>query len=200
MTRKERRLINKLNALRSTGPKSSAGKETSSLNATTHGLTSKRIVLPHESQADFDTLRDALHSKHKPAGEVEKQLVEQVAQTWWRLQRAYRVEAAFLARQESDDAIVDMFLNPAQCKQMQLMMRYLAAAERAWNKALSELRRVQTERRKQEAAENALAGPAASAQPPQTTTTCTQTGFVSHLHADIDAVLAEIDEYSEEAA
>jgi hypothetical protein len=168
MTRKQRRLINKVNAMNSTGPKTAEGKEASTQNATTHGLTSKRVVLPHESQEEFDALRASLHTQHKPVGDVEKELVDQIAQTWWRLQRAYRIEASFLeqsvnnieneyaARHEGDDALAQMFLRQMETKQMQLMMRYVAAAERAWNKALSELRRIQGERRKNQKEEQKM--------------------------------------------
>jgi hypothetical protein len=201
MTRKQRRLINKVNAMKSSGPKTDAGKETSSRNATAHGLTSKRVVLPHESQEEFDAQRAALHDQHKPVGDVEKELVDQIAQTWWRLQRAYRVEASFLeqsvfcieneyaARHEGDQALAQMFLRPIETKQMQLMMRYVAAAERAWNKALSELRRLQTERRKSEKVESKMAirrlwAAGIASQPEDTEQLTPEVGFVSQLAAN----------------
>ena len=226
MTRKQRRLINKLNAAafesagisqrnranaaNSTGPKTEAGKEASSRNATTHGLTSKRVVLPHESQEEFDAQRAALHDQHKPVGDVEKELVDQIAQTWWRLQRAYRVEASFLeqsvncieneyaARHEGDAALAQMFLRPIETKQMQLMMRYVAAAERAWNKALSELRRLQTERRKSEKEEKAMAlklqwFAGNTVEKPQEEQLTQTVGFVSQLAAEAVSEPSEID-------
>jgi hypothetical protein len=221
MTRKERRLINRANAKLSTGPKTDAGKEASGRNATTHGLTSKRVVLPHESQEEFDAQRAALHDQHKPVGEVEKELVDQIAQTWWRLQRAYRIEASFLeqsvhcieneyaARHEGDDALAQMFLRTIETKQMQLMMRYVAAAERAWNKALSELRRLQAERRKNEKVESKMAirrlwaagiasqpqdAAGIASQPKDTEQLTPEVGFVSQLAADAVSEPSAIDD------
>ncbi|HZU23927.1 MAG TPA: hypothetical protein VFA04_00300 [Bryobacteraceae bacterium] len=45
-------LANQKNATSSTGPRTEAGKATSSQNAVSHGLTGGFRVLPHENQAD----------------------------------------------------------------------------------------------------------------------------------------------------
>jgi hypothetical protein len=44
---------NRRNAQQSTGPRSEAGKRTSSLNALRHGLTSRMVVLPTEDLAAY---------------------------------------------------------------------------------------------------------------------------------------------------
>jgi len=42
---------------RSTGPRTAAGKQRSSLNALSHGLTAASQVLPSEDQATYDAHR-----------------------------------------------------------------------------------------------------------------------------------------------
>ncbi len=52
-------LANQQNATQSTGPKSPAGKATSSANAIRHGLSGAFAILPHESRETFDELAAA---------------------------------------------------------------------------------------------------------------------------------------------
>ena len=52
----KRKLSSRLNALKSTGPKSPQGKQASSLNASTHGAYARSIVLPGESVADYEAM------------------------------------------------------------------------------------------------------------------------------------------------
>ncbi len=58
-TQINRARINKKNARRSTGPKSVAGKQKSSLNALRHGLTGQIVVMPTE---DLDAYQSHLKS------------------------------------------------------------------------------------------------------------------------------------------
>ena len=62
---------NQANALLSTGPRTDAGKEIVSTNALSHGLTSTRVILPGESQQEFDKLRDSVVSEYGPGNPVE---------------------------------------------------------------------------------------------------------------------------------
>ena len=49
---------NRANALRSTGPRTEAGKAASSGNALRHGFTARRVVIEGEDPVLFDRLRD----------------------------------------------------------------------------------------------------------------------------------------------
>jgi hypothetical protein len=162
MSNAARALANRVNAQASTGPRTEEGKAASRLNATSHSMTSKSTVLPHESQEQYDFVLQGLVAAHKPANENERLLVERLAQAHWRLQRCYSVERAFLenriaaAQQEAPDmdpdaAIAQMFVDKADSSRMRLVMRYLAAAERTFHKAGSDLAKAQAERRKQAA-------------------------------------------------
>jgi len=51
---------NRLNAQKSTGPKTDAGKLTTRLNSLKHGLAAQLTVLPFESQAEYDALENDL--------------------------------------------------------------------------------------------------------------------------------------------
>jgi hypothetical protein len=50
-----RATINQINAQKSNGPRTEAGKERSSLNALRHGLTARTAVLDSENQTDYET-------------------------------------------------------------------------------------------------------------------------------------------------
>jgi hypothetical protein len=146
---------NRANALRSTGPRTEEGKTASSLNSLNHGLASKQLVLPHESREDYEALHASFTKDYKPANATERELVRRMADAWWRLQRAYRVENAFLSKcmeagGSSDDAMAGLFLDPKEQARMRLFMRYLGAAERAWNKSLADFNQVRRERLKSE--------------------------------------------------
>jgi hypothetical protein len=83
---------NRANAAHSTGPKTEAGKKRSSLNAYRHGLTGQTIILPAE---DLDAYQDFTHTfftDYKPVGTLEKQLVQSLADTSWRLNRGAALE------------------------------------------------------------------------------------------------------------
>ncbi|WP_141701773.1 hypothetical protein [Methyloceanibacter marginalis] len=57
---------NKANAKKSTGPKTEAGKSCSSMNALTHGLTAKTVLILGESGDSFEALRAALRRSISP--------------------------------------------------------------------------------------------------------------------------------------
>ena len=48
---------NRRNALRSTGPKTEAGKQRSSKNAVRHGLTAETVIEPFEDPEDYKAFR-----------------------------------------------------------------------------------------------------------------------------------------------
>src|ERR1700704_2945720 len=82
-----RDVINRANARHSTGLRSTIGKQHSSLNAVTHGLTSQSPVLPAEDLAAFNSHSQAFFDEYQPKGATEKQLVQDLAATSWRINR-----------------------------------------------------------------------------------------------------------------
>lgn len=140
---------NRLNAQRSTGPKTSEGIQASSRNAIRHGLTGTQIVMPGEDAAAYEELRKGMSESYKPATEAERVIVDQIAANAWRLMRAQRIETAFFAKlaegaDDPDAAIAAAFID--RPKDVARMHRYVTAANNAYFKALRELARLQKER------------------------------------------------------
>jgi hypothetical protein len=100
MASKKQIAANQANAERSTGPKSQLGKARSRLNARTHGLTAKHLLVGDEDEASFNELRAELMEQHHPQAPLEAELVDRLAGILWRLRRVPFFEAAILdARQ-----------------------------------------------------------------------------------------------------
>lgn len=85
---------NQRNALRSTGPRSDAGKARSRLNAMQHGLTARHVLLPGEDPREFEAFRRAAFDSLLPEGEVESQLADRVVTLLWRMRRIPLFEVA----------------------------------------------------------------------------------------------------------
>jgi len=146
---------NRLNALRSTGPKSPEGKARASLNALTHGFTAQQLVLSIEDQAAFEQLRQALFDEHQPATPTEVLLVERIVAAAWRLSRIRSAATAALdrairSRSESypkEDSLT--LLSRALCGDIDWhdrLARYEARLDRTLSKALAELRDLRARR------------------------------------------------------
>jgi hypothetical protein len=187
MSATARAIVNRENAQSSTGPKTETGKAASRMNALGHGLTSTTVVLPHENPEAYRAMHRGLVEAHKPANANEAVLVEHVAHAYWRLQRCYAIESAFLenciaaSEEHPEAAMANLFIDKAESSRMRLLMRYLGSAERAYNKALADLHKAQAERRKQEqedAAVQAMADLYSDPRPAEK-----PDGFVSHLLA-----------------
>jgi hypothetical protein len=125
---------NKANALLSTGPVTPEGKATSSQNNFKHGLYSKQLVMKGENPADLDALKADLIAEHQPANTTEELLVNEMAEQYWRLKRARRIEASIF----SADSLVIPHMNAVQ--------RLMASAERGFHKALKTLGELQKQR------------------------------------------------------
>ena len=131
---------NQANAQLSTGPRSPEGKAVSSQNRRSYGLTGAFVVLPHEDENEYQALYEGLIREHQPATETEKVLVKKMAQHQWMADRA-------LYQQANCFYTEDFF---AFEKQISLFMRYHTMHDRAFHKAMVELRKAQKERRDQE--------------------------------------------------
>ena len=57
MTSQKKTITNRLNAKKSTGPKTVLGKRRSSLNSITHGLTCEKNVSIGENKKEFEELK-----------------------------------------------------------------------------------------------------------------------------------------------
>jgi len=85
-------LSNCANAQHSTGPRTEEGKKRSSLNALRHGLTGHTIVLPSEDLAAYERHVQSFADEYQPQGATERQLVQDLADTAWRINRIPALE------------------------------------------------------------------------------------------------------------
>ncbi len=92
----KQKAANRRNAQKSTGPRTPEGKAKTKLNALKHGLTAETIVLPFESAADYDELRQSVLDDLKPKGITQQILVERFVQRHWVAQRLARTEKAWI--------------------------------------------------------------------------------------------------------
>ena len=141
---------NRSNAQFCTGPTTQAGKESCKMNALRHGLTSKQIVLPHEDREGFERLLTSHRREYDPASPTEEDLIQELAISQWRLLRARRVESEYFAQvfESSSGTTLAALIASDDDKGFQKIQRYLAAAERAWRRALKDLQQAQSVRRK----------------------------------------------------
>ncbi|MBV9082771.1 MAG: hypothetical protein JOZ62_08860 [Acidobacteriaceae bacterium] len=94
----ERRLAaNRANAQLSTGPQTPEGKAKSSLNAVKTGLTGRTVLLPSEDAEAYETHLLQYLERFAPVGERETELVQNLADTQWRLHRIPNLEAGLFA-------------------------------------------------------------------------------------------------------
>src|ERR1700745_720195 len=88
---------NQENARFSTGPTSDAGKARSSRNAVKTGLTGHTVLLPGDDAALYEAHLAQFMTRHAPATEKERNLVQSLADTEWRLLRIPSLEMSVYA-------------------------------------------------------------------------------------------------------
>ena len=131
---------NRANALHSTGPVTPEGKSRVSQNALKHGLTSIHLVVRADERDEFDALSAGLREELAPAGAVETLTFNELLHAAWNLHRFRRIEAE-LASGGPDD-LIDSEIAAV----LDRLARYQARAQRAYYRALQELRTLQTNR------------------------------------------------------
>jgi hypothetical protein len=147
-----RNRANRSNALRSTGPRTAAGKQRSSQNALTHGLTSRSPVLATEDPAAYQLHCRRFIDEYQPATPTETQLTQELADTSWRINRIPSLEAALLdraANPPTEQARIDFDIVDAHRALATLGMHYQRLS-RQFQKAVDTLREIQSERRHDE--------------------------------------------------
>ncbi len=96
MTTDKKIEANRQNALKSTGPTSTDGKNAVRHNALKHGLLSREILLPDEDPELLANLGERLRADLQPVGELEELLMDRIVTAIWRLGRLRRVETSIL--------------------------------------------------------------------------------------------------------
>lgn len=88
---------NQRNAQLSTGPTSEEGKTNSSRNALKTGLTGRTVLLPIEDAALYEAHLHQFVKRFEPVGDDERNLVQSLADTEWRLMRVPSLEMGIYA-------------------------------------------------------------------------------------------------------
>src|SRR5579883_383817 len=144
---------NRLNALKSTGPRSVEGKAVSRFNALTHAATAKSIIIPGEDEAALSELAESYHHHYQPSGPEEALLLEKIVAADWAQRRMFRLEAqvfnALIAQMDDSEAnpLGAAFIQ--DCKgpnALHQIFRRREAASRDWYRAFKELRLLQAHR------------------------------------------------------
>jgi hypothetical protein len=158
---------NRRNASLPRGPLSETASAAIRENALKHGMTAKHIVLGHEEYADYQELRASIVTEYQPQTPQEHRLADQIAQNYWRLLRSRRVETATFENRLGSlkdrlnigpDTPMDHDEGLSVCMSkhahdFENLRRYENGIERAWYRAIRELKATQRERREAEAAQ-----------------------------------------------
>src|SRR6267143_2499430 len=155
---------NRANAAHSTGPKTEAGKKRSSLNAYRHGLTGQTIILPAEDLDAYQDFTDTYFKDYKPVGTIEKQLVQSLVDTQWRLNRVAALEHNLIGlgfdehsdsitteHPEAHAALVIIEAMREQARPLAVLGLHTARLSRHFEKTLKQLNDTQEKRRATEA-------------------------------------------------
>ena len=150
---------NRLNAQKSTGPRTPEGKAAMRRNPLRHGLSAATVVLFYESAAEFEEFRQDLVSDFEPEGAEECALVEQIATLRWRLRRVSRAEASLVNAEAehrrrclAGGAVKTLYPIDAgmvfegRIQSLGMLTRYEAGIERQLSRACAMLERRQARR------------------------------------------------------
>jgi len=152
------------NGAKSHGPVTPEGRAASSRNSLRHGFTAGSVVLPTESQEDFQALLDSYCDQFDPQGGVESELVQTMVAARWRLLRISNIETALLNNEMTrrakdcrrelnnpDDVarLAWVFQKLADHGQtLSLVIRYEGALNRSYDRAFKQLHMLQSARRR----------------------------------------------------
>ncbi len=144
---------NRLNAQKSTGPRSPEGKAAVSQNALKHGLRSKYFLRGFaEEKEDYLQLYAGLYEEWQPATRTEEVLLERMALALWKSAYMESVESMQL-------------LTWGDYKSLAHIWPQQARLERSYDKALAQLRALQ-----QDSAGKSWTEPVAAPEPPSPVT------------------------------
>jgi hypothetical protein len=96
-------IANRINAARSTGPRTEEGKARTRANAIKHGCRARTLVLmPDEDPLAYNARVDAFIAEHRPTTPTEEILVRHLADLSWMIDRAKWHEGMLLHQRVSD--------------------------------------------------------------------------------------------------
>jgi len=138
---------NRRNALRSTGPRTDAGKAVSRFNALKTGIEAKSLVIPGEDPTQLETLARNYEEQLAPVGVIEVFFVECLIWSDWERRRMTRIEAEFLKFELTERRRHAATEFPVfESRTARILYGRIAAAHRNYARDLKDLRRRQLQR------------------------------------------------------
>ena len=138
------------------GIDSPSGRAASARNAMKHGLTAMSILVPGESQKEFDAHLAGYAQQFQPASSVEQDLVQTMAVARWRLRRIPAIESNMVVNEiEHGSGDYDELANDHQrvayafdrcSRALSLLTRYESALNRTFDRAWKQLQELQKAR------------------------------------------------------
>jgi hypothetical protein len=140
---------NRLNARKSTGPRTSEGKARSSMNALRTGIDAESHLIPGEWNGDLHRIRTEYYDRYHPVTPAQRMFADTLIDSEWLLRRLRKVEAS-LWTQSIPKSVP---LTPAMMSeayehladQFTRLQRRIDATQRNYRHALHELERLQKE-------------------------------------------------------
>lgn len=100
---------NRLNALKSTGPKTSDGKRKASINSIKHGFSAKKFIIEDENHGDFKNYMNDFLEILSPKNILEQELALQIIITGWKYRRYVILETKVFnkkIKEEKDQKVI----------------------------------------------------------------------------------------------
>ena len=142
---------NRLNAQKSTGPRTPQGKAVSSQNALQSGLDAESQFVTGEDRADFAALQDEYIARFQPLTPEERFQVDTLLRNEWILRRLFRAEAQLweyhTMRADRSEGVPLGEALVAGNEVFRRLQRRITLAERSYKDAFAELERLQRARR-----------------------------------------------------
>ena len=136
---------NRANSQKSTGPRSVEGKSVSRFNALKHGMDAASIVIPGEDPAEYEALAAHYLDEYHPQSPSESFHVDAMLRADWQKRRLQAVEGdlyrSIIAESSNATLIAALLSDSPAAKLLARVQRQIAAFERTWYRANTELRR-----------------------------------------------------------
>jgi hypothetical protein len=145
-----RAAINRANSEHSTGPRTTAGKQRSSLNALRHGLTGHVVVLPTEDQTAYQRHLLRFVDQFQPKGALEEQLVPATEATFLTLAAEDHLDSIHTNEPRAAGALALAQAFHQQCHALANISIYEQRLARLFDRTLKQLHEIQAERRQHE--------------------------------------------------
>ena len=143
---------NRANAQKSTGPRSAEGKSASRFNALKHGIDAASVVIPGEDPAEYAALAADYRRDFRPQSPSEIFHVDTMLRADWLKRRLQLVEAdlyrTLLAETPGASLAAALLAESPAAKLLARTQRQIAAFERTWHRANTELTRARAENAK----------------------------------------------------